>query len=296
MSVGQEAVKATYFSILTNFVLALVKGVSGVLGHSYALIADALESTADIFSSFLVLLGLKFVNKPADRNHPYGHGRVEPLITFMVVAFLIGSAGLIGYESIQRIRTPHPLPKAWTLFVLAPIIIWKEISYRIVSKKGRETNSSSLKADAWHHRGDAILSVLAFVGISIAVIMGEGWESADDWAAFIGALVIFFNAFRIFRPALGELMDEQRYGDMIETIRTIAKTVEGIEGTEKCFIRKSGLEFHVELHAIVDGQMTVERGHHLAHQLVDTLKGKIPELGQVLVHIEPDRLTTQTTS
>src|SRR4051812_24256913 len=168
MSHSETAIKSTYFSIVGNTLLASVKWLAGYFGNSYAMIADAIESTADIFSSFLVLFGLKYASKPADKNHPYGHGRAEPLITFIVVGFLITSATIIAYESIKNIKTPHALPKTWTLFVLAPLIIWKEISFRLVMKKGNETNSSSLKADAWHHRSDAITSVAAFIGISVA--------------------------------------------------------------------------------------------------------------------------------
>lgn len=142
--------------------------------------ADAIESTADIFASIMVLLGLKYANSPADDNHPYGHGRIEPLVTSLVVGFLITSATIIAYESIQNIGTPHALPRAWTLIVLGGIIVWKEISFRIVMKKAKETNSSSLKADAWYYRSDAITSVVAFVGISIALFMSKGYELADD--------------------------------------------------------------------------------------------------------------------
>ena len=165
----EKAIKATYFSIVGNTALALIKGITGYFGNSYAMIADAIESTTDIFASFLVLFGIKYSNKPADENHPYGHGRAEPLITFLVVGFLIISATIIAYESINNIGTPHELPKPFTLFVLGAIILWKEISFQIVMKKSIETKSSSLKADAWHHRSDAITSVAAFVGIRQAV-------------------------------------------------------------------------------------------------------------------------------
>jgi len=183
MTKEQTAIKTTIFSIVGNTCLALIKGLAGYLGNSYALIADGIESTTDIFSSLLVLFGIKYSNRPADKNHPYGHGRAEPLVTFLVVGFLITSATIIGYESIKNIRTPHDLPEPWTLIILGAIIIWKEVSFRLVVKKGKEINSSSLIADAWHHRSDAITSVAAFIGISIAVIFGKGYETADDWAA-----------------------------------------------------------------------------------------------------------------
>jgi len=283
----QTAIKTTYFSIIGNTMLALLKWFAGFFGNSYALIADAIESTADIFSSFLVLLGLKYAQRPADENHPYGHGRVEPLITFIVVGFLIVSATIIAYESIENIGTPHELPKPWTLFVLGGIIIWKESSYRIVMKKSRETNSSSLKADAWHHRSDAITSVAAFIGISIALVLGKGYENADDYAALFAAGFILYNCYHIFRPALGEIMDENVYEEVIEEIRKYALEVAGIKATEKCYVRKSGTKFHVDLHAIVDSEITVKEGHALSHELKDYLIEHIPDLGHVMIHIEP---------
>lgn len=284
----QSAIKATYFSLIGNVCLAFVKGLAGILGNSYALIADAIESTTDIFSSFLVLFGLKYANKPADENHPYGHGRAEPLITFIVVGFLITSATIIAYESIQNITTPHDAPKSWTLILLAAIILWKEFSFRKVMKRAIETNSSSLKADAWHHRSDAITSVAAFIGISIAVLFGNGYESADDWAALFASGFILYNSYLIFRPALGEIMDEHLYDDLILEIREVSHKVKGVIDTEKCFIRKAGMKYHVDLHATVDANLTVKEGHDIAHLLKDTLRAKIPQLGHVLIHIEPN--------
>lgn len=283
----QKAIKTTYFSIAGNFLLAILKWLAGYFGNSYALIADAIESTADIFSSFLVLFGLKYAQRPADENHPYGHGRIEPLVTFAVVGFLIISATIIAYESIQNIGTPHDLPKSWTLFVLGGIIIWKEASYRIVLKKSKETGSSSLKADAWHHRSDAITSVAAFIGISVALILGKGYENADDFAALFASGFILYNCYLIFRPALGEIMDENVYQELIDEIREKSLLVDGVEGTEKCFVRKSGTKYHIDLHALVKRDISVEQGHIIAHRLKDSLRGQMPQLGHVLIHIEP---------
>ncbi|MCM2301548.1 MAG: cation diffusion facilitator family transporter [Flavobacteriaceae bacterium] len=289
MSQEQTAIKTTYFSLASNLALAIIKAIAGIFGNSFALIADAIESTTDTLASFLVLFGLKYANKPADKNHPYGHGKAEPLITFMVVGFLFISATVIAYESIRNITTPHESPKLWTLIVLAAIIIWKEISFRIVIKKSKETNSSSLKADAWHHRSDAITSVAAFLGISIALYFGKGFETADDWAALFAAGFIIYNGYLIFRPALGEIMDEQLYDELIEEIRNVSLMVDGIIGTEKCFIRKAGMKFHVDLHAIVDAEITVKHGHDLSHQLKDKLRLEIPNLEHILIHIEPTK-------
>lgn len=288
MSNQETAIRATYFSIIGNICLAAIKGLAGVFGNSYALIADAIESTTDVFSSILVLFGIKYTNRPADKNHPYGHGRAEPLFTFLVVGFLITSATIIAYESIINIQTPHNLPQSWTLFVLGGIIIWKEYSFRVVMKKSIQTNSSALKADAWHHRSDAITSVAAFVGITFALFMGKGYESADDWAALLASGFIIYNGYLIFRPALGEIMDEHVYDDLVDNIRAVSQTVAGIIATEKCFIRKAGMVYHVDLHAIVDSNISVRKGHDLAHKLKDTLKEEIPQLGHILIHIEPD--------
>jgi len=288
MNNEQNAIRTIYFSIIGNTSLALIKGLAGFFGNSYALIADAIESTTDIFSSLLVLFGLKYAKRPADENHPYGHGKIEPLITFLVVAFLVTSATIIAYESIQNIQTPHEVPKSWTLIVLGCIILWKEISFRIVIKKSKETNSSSLKADAWHHRSDAITSIMAFIGISIALIFGKGYETADDWAALFASAFILYNSYLIFRPALGEIMDEHLYDDLLEEIRVESLKVKGVLGTEKCFIRKAGTKYHVDLHVIVNSEISVKVGHDIAHKLKDYLQTEIPNLGHILIHIEPN--------
>lgn len=288
MSKIKTAINASYFSVIGNIVLAIVKGLAGVFGHSYALIADAIESTTDIFASILVLLGLKYANKPADENHPYGHGKAEPLITFLVVGFLITSAVIIIHEGIVNLGKQRELPKGWTLIVLGIIIIWKEISYRFVVKKSKETGSSSLKADAWHHRSDAITSVTAFVGISMTLLLGEKFANADIYAAFFAAVFILYNSYLIFRPALGEIMDENLHEDLIDEIRKVSLTVDGILDTEKCLIRKSGMRYHVDLHAVVDGTKSVKEGHELAHKLKDELQRKIESIKEVLIHIEPN--------
>jgi cation diffusion facilitator family transporter len=283
-----KAIKISYLSIAGNTLLALLKGITGYLGNSYALMADAIESTTDIFSSLLVLFGLKYSSRPADKNHPYGHGRAEPLITFMVVGFLVASAVIIAIESIEHIKTPHNLPETYTLTVLLAVIIIKEIFYRIVKRKSEDTKSSSLKADAWHHRSDAITSFTAFVGISLALILGKGYESADDWAALIAAAIILYNSYKIFRPALGEIMDEHVYDELVRTIKELSLNTRGVIDTEKCHIRKTGMKYHVDLHVIVKGDISVREGHEIAHRLKDHLKENLPELANVLIHIEPN--------
>lgn len=288
---SKTAIQTSIFSIIGNTLLVLIKGAAGILGNSYALIADAIESTADVFSSILVLVGLKYSTRPADENHPYGHGRFETLTTFAVIGFFVVSATVIAYESIQNIKTPHESPKTFTLFILGGIILFKELSYQYVIRKSKETHSSSLKADAWHHRSDAITSVMAFIGIAIAIFMGEGFEAADDWAALIASGIIIFNAYKIFRPVLREISDEQIYDDLITQIREISVTVSGVVDTEKCHVRKMGMTYYVDLHMIVDGNISVIEGHKIAHDLKDEIQKQIPQVADVLVHTEPDRVT-----
>lgn len=279
--------KTILVSILSSFILALLKWITGYYGNSFALIADAIESTSDIFSSLLVLVGLHYSHKPADKNHPYGHGKLEPLITFAVVGFLFLSAIYISAVSIKNILTPHVLPKYYTLIILGIIILWKEMSYRYVLSKSKETNSSALKADAWHHKSDAITSFAAFCGILLAIIFGKGYEWLDDAAALLGSGFIIYNAYLIFRPALGEVLDEHLYDDLIPEIRNISLTTPGVIDTEKCHIRKAGMHYFIDLHIIVNSEISVKEGHDIAHKVKKNILYNFNNVSDVLIHVEP---------
>jgi cation diffusion facilitator family transporter len=268
--------------------LVLGKGTAGVVGHSYALIAEAIESGTDIFSSLIVWLGLRTAAREPDENHPYGHGKAEPLAAIMVAVALVGAAAYIATEGIHHILTPHQLPAPFTLAVLAVVIAIKETLYRRVNKIGEEVDSGAVKADAWHHRADVVTSSTAFVGISIALLGGKGWEAADDWAALVACCFIVFNAYHIFRPAFGEIMDEAPPGTWTEDIRALAEAVPGVVATEKCFVRKMGFEFFVDLHVQVDGGISVRKGHAIAGAVKAAIKHARPAVYNVLVHIEPD--------
>lgn len=288
MAKEKNAINTSYFSIVSNILLAIIKALAGIFGNSYALIADAIESTSDVISSLLVFFGLKYAKRPADDNHPYGHGKIEPMVTFIVVGFLVVSATLIAIESIKNIGNPHKIPEPWTLIVLAAIIVYKEICYRVISSRANVLNSTSLKADALHHRSDSFTSITAFVGIAIALVFGKGYESADDWAALLASGLIYYHSYKIFRPAFAEIMDENIHDQLIDSIRQKASEVDGIIDTEKCFVRKAGAFYHIDLHATVDAHISVKEGHRLAHKLQDALKQNLPNIGQVLIHIEPN--------
>jgi cation diffusion facilitator family transporter len=287
INIEKKAEQVALWSLLVNLLFAIAKALVGFFGNTYALIADAIESMGDVFSSLLVLLGIRVAKRPPDENHPYGHGKVEPLITFVVVGILVISATIIVIQSIHYITTPHSIPKSFTLYFLGGIILIKEIMYRYVKRMSRETKSTSLHADAWHHRSDAISSLCAFVGILFALLLGKSFASADDWAALIAALLLYYNAYLILRPALGEIMDEHMYSEMVDTIRLFGKKTEGIILIEKCYVRKSGMRFHVDLHAHVKGEISVFDGHAIAHRLKENLMSQMPEIQDVLVHIEP---------
>ena len=283
-----DGLKISGSAIAINLTLALVKISTGVIGNSYALIADGIESTTDIFSSLIVMSGLRISTRPPDDNHPYGHGKAESLAGLIVALFLLGAAVLIAVQSIREIRTPHHAPEWYTLVVLGLIIFVKEWLFRRMLKVGDEMESSALKNDAWHHRSDAITSMATFIGISVALIGGEGYETADDWAALLACGIIAFNGIRLLRGALNEVMDAAAPEDIEEQIRQVACDVEGVIEIEKCRVRKSGLGYQMDLHVVVDGTISVQDGHLIGHAVKDHLSdGPIP-VTDVIVHIEPN--------
>ncbi len=275
--------------LLTNSVLVLVKFIAGIVGHANALVADAVESSADIFSSLIVWMGLSIAARPADEDHPFGHGKAEPIAAAVVSLMLLGAAAGISVIAIREIVTPHHLPAPFTLFVAAGVIAIKEILYRRVSRVGREVGSTVVAADAWHHRADAMTSLAAFIGISIALIGGPGWEAADDWAALVAAVVIAVNGFRTLKPAISGLMDEAPDSTVKERAIQAASGVEGVRSVENLNVRGSGLGFYVDLHVKADAGMSLEAAHEIAAKVKYAIIEAIPNCVSVLVHMEPYR-------
>ncbi len=288
-----RGLRSTLIGIFANTLLAAIKVTAGFLGNSYALIADAIESTTDIASSLIVWSGLKISALPPDADHPYGHGKAEPLAAVVVSLILIAAAIGIAIQSVREILTPHHAPAAFTLVVLVLVVVIKETLFRFVFNVGQDINSTAVKSDAWHHRSDAITSAAAFVGISISLIGGAGYESADDWAAMFASLIILFNAYRILRPAINEVMDSAPSSDVDQNIRQAAQQVEGVIGLEKCFIRKMGFSYYVDLHVTVDGEFSVRHGHDIARQVKQAIRTSNPSVAEVLVHIEPSDLLNE---
>lgn len=270
-----------------NIVMAAVKIATGIIGNSYALIADGIESTLDIFSSILVWVGLRFAALPPDQQHPYGHGRAETLATIAVGLLIILTAVLLGIHSVQDILAPHHHPAPFTLFILVGVVVVKEFLYRKFQTLSSELGSSALESDAWHHRSDALTSAAAALGIAITWIGGERWRSADGIAALAACSVILINGIRILGPALNEAMDTAPPPQVEGSVRTAALKVMGVRGIEKCRIRKLGIVYYVDLHVQVDGHLSVRDGHAIAHAVKDTVCAGLPAIADVLVHIEP---------
>lgn len=284
---ANKGIQTTLIGIIVSIILALIKGVAGVIGNSYALIADAIESTSDVFTSIIVLIGLRIAKKPADEDHPYGHGKAEPFAGVVVSIALFAAAVIIIFQSIHEILTPHHAPESFTLIVLVMVVIVKEILFRYVIKVGNSVESVAVKNDAWHHRSDAITSGAVFIGISIALLGGDGFEQADDFAALIASFIIMFNAYRLMKPALFEIMDTAPSPDIIKQVIETANLVDGVIAIDKCFARKMGFEFYIDMHVIVDGNISVFKGHDISHQVKDKLINSHPKISGVLIHIEP---------
>jgi cation diffusion facilitator family transporter len=268
-------------------VLAIAKAVGGFLGSSYALIADAIESLTDVFVSIMMWIGLRWSSRPPDGNHPYGHGKGEALISVGIGIVLTAAAILICVFSVKNIITPHKTPAPYTLVVLVVVIVTKEILYRFVLKTGEETHSGAVKADAFHHRSDAITSAAAFVGISIGLVGGPGYEVADDYAALLGSGIIFYNAYKIMRPSIGELLDEDMDASLTQAVRRLAEQVDGVVFVERCRIRKTGPLLFGDIHIWVDGKLSVELGHRISHNVKDLIQKNYPLFADVMIHVEP---------
>lgn len=282
-----QGIRAAILGILVNLVLAVVKGTAGVLGHSYALIADAVESATDIFSSLILWVGLDYAAREPDEDHPYGHGKAEPLAA-IAVSLLVAAAGIsIAVQGFINIFNPHQPPASFTAIVLILVIVIKEGMFRFVEKTAENIQSTAVKGDAWHHRSDAITSLAALIGIVMGIFGGPKWAIADDIAAMVAAIVIGYNAWNIFLPAFREVMDTAQPDAVVDEIRAIASAVPDVVAVEKCFVRKTGLDFYVDIHVVVDGNLTVRRGHEIAHEVKDAIMQQRPRVLNVLTHIEP---------
>ncbi len=288
-----RAQRLALLGLVTNLGLAAVKLIAGLVGNSYALVADAVESLADIAGSVIVWSGLHVSARPASEKHPYGYGKAEALAALAVGLIILGAGLGIAVEAVREIITPHHTPAWWTLVVLVAVVVIKEGLFRVGRRVARETDSTAAKADAWHHRADAITSVAALVGIGIAVVGkyktgDDRFAPADDWAALLAAGLIVFNAVRLMLPPVRELLDVHERS-ITDKARAAAEGVPGVQRVQKAFARKSGTRYWIDMHIWVNGSMSVRDAHTLSHQVKDAVRHAEPRVVDVLIHIEPAR-------
>ena len=284
---SQRGIRSAQVAILINAILAITKLVAGLVGNAYALVADAVESIGDIFASTIVWGGLRVASRDPDDAYPFGYGKAEPLAAVVVSLILLAAALGIAIEAVREIRLPHHTPAAWTLVVLVGVIIVKWILSRRVGAVGREIGSTAVTADAWHHMSDAITSAAAFIGISIALWGGAGWESADDWAALFASAIIAVNGVLMMRPALHDLMDRMPGPEIVGPVRSAAASVPGVLATEKLAVRRSGMGFRVTIHVQTDPSMSLRDAHVLGGMVKGAIRAAMPQVQAVLVHMEP---------
>lgn len=282
-----RGIHAVIGGLITNAVLAMVKLIAGLFGNSYALVADAVESMSDIFSSTIVWSGLSIASLPPDAEHPYGHGKAEALAAMAAALLLLGAAVGIAVQAIREILTPHHTPEAYTLVVLLGVVVIKEALFRFMFKVGRAIGSTAVQTDAWHHRSDAITSAAAAIGITVALIGGKGYEQADDWAALSVSGIIVFNAVRLLKPAINDLMDRSPNPALLKKALNIAASCPGVKMAEKHWLRKVGFNYYLDLHMQVDPSMNIVEAHRISHVVKDRIQSKCPEISGVLIHVEP---------
>ena len=288
-SAWQTGARVALFGMIVNFIFATAKILGGFFGNAYVLIADGIESGMDVASSFVIWGGLKVAARPPDATHPYGHGKAEPIAAIIVAVGVLAAAIGLAVQSMREIFLPHHAPAPYTLVILIVVIIVKETLFRYVNRIGRDVESTAVQTDAWHHRSDALTSAAAFIGISVALIGGKRWQSADDWAALFACAVIAANGIRLLRPAFYEIMDTAPR-KIVKSVCSVASSVRGVLEVEKCRARKMGLDFYVDLHVGVDGNMSVHEGHEIAHRVKSAIQQSDSRIADVLVHIEPAQL------
>ena len=284
---ASAGIRASLAAVLVSLALGAIKIITGVVGHSYALVADGIESMLDVGSGLVVAGSLKIASQPPDEEYPFGYGKVEPAAALIIATGLFAAAIVIAIQSVREILTPHHAPAPFTLVVLVLVVVTKELLFRYLFRAGETIDSHALRTDAWHHRSDSLTSLAAFVGISIALAGGEGYEPADDWAALFAAAVIAFNGVRLLTTAWREMMDAALPERVVDDIREISRHVDGVAGIDMCRVRKSGLGLWVDIHVEVHGDMTVRDGHEIAHRVKDALLASKHNVMDAVVHVEP---------
>ncbi len=283
----REAARAAALGLAVNAALAAAKLAGGIIAHSYALISDAVHSLTDLLMSMGVLFALWYAQRPPDQEHPYGHTRAEAIAGSNVALLILLTAAGLAWEVTGGISHIHVVPPAWTLAIAAVNVVVKEALYRYKIRVGQRLGSGILIANAWDHRGDALSSLAVLIGLAAVRLGGPSWGVADPLAALVVILIITVSGLHLFRDSFSELMDAQAGSDLVETVREVAEAVEGVRGIETLWLRKTGLEYLVDIHVEVDASLRIEEGHRIAHRVKNALLERFPAVRDVLVHIEP---------
>lgn len=293
----RRSARLAQMGLLTNAVLVVVKIVTGIVGRSYALVADGVESSLDIFSSLIVWRGISVASRSADESYHFGYGKAESVAAAAVALMLMGAAAGIAVAAVREIRTPHTVPAPFTLAVLVVVVLVKEGMFRYVLREGESLGSNVVQADAWHHRSDAITSAAAFIGISVALIGGQAWAAADDWAALFASAIIAINGVRLLRPALADLMDRAPPPELLDRIADEAAAEPGVLRIEKVIARRAGVGHYVTVHVQADPSMPLHDAHVLGGRVRARIVQSVPSVLDALIHmepLEPDDVTPRT--
>ncbi|MGA2135699.1 MAG: cation diffusion facilitator family transporter [Bryobacteraceae bacterium] len=284
MQTGQRVALS---GMIVSAALAAIKVTIGLMGGSQAVVADGLESFGDVFASGIVLLGLTLANRPPDWNHPYGHGRVET-ITGLFVGMMLGAAGVAistnAFLHLGSVDGPPATYVVWPLIASAAVkIVLSGVKFHF----GRKIRSAALMADAWHDSVDIFSALVALVAVSFTILAPHKFASADHWGAFAVGLIVVLTGLRVSRDTALQLMDTMPDSETMAKIRDVAVTVPGVQGIEKCYARKTGLQYHVDLHLEVNPEITVRQSHDIATQVRIVIKETLPWVADVLIHVEP---------
>lgn len=284
----REAVRATWLGLTVNLALGLAKLGGGLAGRSHALISDAVNSLGDVFTSVAVLLAFRVAQKPADAEHPYGHTRAEAIAGSNVAVLVVVSALLVGWGALAGdFGHGRETPPTWTLAIAGVNVVIKEALYQYKIRVGRRAGSSAVIANAWDHRADALSALAVLIGLLLVRIGGPEFLVFDEVAALFVVAVILVSALRLLWSSAQELMDAQAPEQFVAEIRRTAASVANVKRIDKLWVRKSGLEYLVDIHIQVPGEYTVSEGHRISHLVKDRLLDRFTNLRDVLVHLEP---------
>lgn len=284
--------KVTIVGSLVNFLLVVFKFIAGIVGHSAAMIADAVHSLSDFVTDIIVLIFIRISNKPIDKDHDYGHGKYETMATAIIGSILLlvgfgvlwnGASEILSFIRGNQLQSPG----VFALFAAVLSIIAKEILYRYTVREGKKFNSQAVVANAWHHRSDALSSVGTAIGIGGAILLGENWRVLDPIAAVVVSFFIMKVAIQLLIPCLDELLEKSLPDDVEKEIEDIVLSFDGVSQPHNLRTRRIGNHYAIEVHVRMNGNITLEEAHRTATAIEDRLRKQYGKGTHVGIHVEP---------